>query len=203
MLLCGMFAASFVKLQKLLNEVGGLLFYRTGLRPHTCCRYSHNREGRQLSTSKDSHLRAAWLKSQHLTCLLELCGLDDVRCRVREPVHQSALTHVRVLQGYRVVWSNSSRLQFRAACVIMTWRVDVALEVLHTTKNARGQHQKRAKWDDWTLSQTSATGSKCRETWALSNVHQKPVWGSTLFTLLSWVTALRHRFMVVWNLPCH
>lgn len=31
------------------------------------------------------------------------------------------------------------------------------------------------KWDDWTLSQTSATGPKCRELQALSNVHQKPV----------------------------
>lgn len=129
MVLCELFAASFVKLQKPLNEGGGaaLLFYRTGLRLHSCCRYSNNREEGNWAHQKIA-TQAPQLKSEHLTCLLQLRSLGAVRCWAREPVHQSALTHVHVLKECRAVWSNSSQLQFRAVCVIMTLCVAVVLE---------------------------------------------------------------------------
>lgn len=47
MVLCELFAASFVKLQKLLNEREGAFFFfltGQGYDLYSCCRYSNNRE---------------------------------------------------------------------------------------------------------------------------------------------------------------
>lgn len=180
----------FGKLQKLLNERGtDLPLYRTRLWLHTCCRYSNNWEKgncthQEIATKKLHSLKKTFNMS-HVTLLLGV-----------RPESQHINLHGHACMSSRSVDPWDAILQSSSSELCM-WRS------LHSAETQKVNIKNALKWHDWMLSQTSAAGPKCRELHALNNVHHKPAWGSTLFTLLSWVTALRHRFMVVWNLPCH
>lgn len=178
---CGLFG----KLQKFLNERGAdLPFYRTRLWLHSCRRYSSIREKGDWTHQKIASKKLHSLKKGEL--------LTSPCCQVLgQRANTSIYTDMHVCpQGLRMrLQSSRSEL-----CVRKSW---------HSAETHKGNIKNVLKLHERMLSQTSAAGPKCRELQALNNVHHKPVWGTTLFTLLSWVTALRHHFMVVWNLPCH
>lgn len=90
-----------------------------------------------MSTSKHTDPRAAQLKSEHLTCLLQLHGLGAVIRWAREPTHQSALKDIPIFKERRAV-----RGQRICMCVIMTFWVVVVVEQSTYHSNAQGQHQK-------------------------------------------------------------
>lgn len=121
---CGLFG----KLQKLLNERGGdLLFYRTRLWLHSCCRYSSNRDKGSWTHQKIATKKLHSLKKVNFYRVSWSSSLSGVG-----PESQHINLHWRARTSSRTE-DNTSELQFRAVCV----------KELTFHRNTQGQHQKR------------------------------------------------------------